>query len=104
VRIHLTGEGVGTGGGSVHFTAGPNGANGQGPVGCYTSDAGGSRTSVGVWATCYGVAADDDGSFYIDMRLAHPAGTARAVTFTVVPVGVDEGPFDGDNSRALTID
>jgi hypothetical protein len=103
VRIHLTGEGVGLGGGSVHLTGGPIGADAQGPVGCYTSDDSGDPATNGVWATCTGVAKDGDGSFYVDMRLAHPRGTARTVTFTVEPVGVDEGRFADNNSRALTI-
>jgi hypothetical protein len=103
LRVHLSGVGVGTRSGDVHLTGGPTGADAQGPVGCYTSDADGGSVTNGVWATCTGLRQDGDGSFFIDMRLDHPNGTARTVTVTVVPVGVDEGPFVDNNSRDLTL-
>jgi hypothetical protein len=37
------------------------------------------------------------------MRVAHPGTRSSTVTFTVVPVKVDEGPFTDDNSRDLTL-
>ena len=103
MRIHLTGDAVGTDGGSVHFTDGADGAGGQASVDCYTSDASGRALSNGVWATCTGLAGDADGSFFIDMRLAHPNGTARTVTITLVAVNVNEGPFGDNNSSDLTL-
>jgi hypothetical protein len=103
VRIRLSGSGVGTGSGQVHLMDGAAGADGQGPVDCYTSDADGTAVATGLWATCTGVGSDDDGSFYVDMRVAHPGTRSSTVTFTVVPVKVDEGPFTDDNSRDLTL-
>ncbi|MEP7088660.1 MAG: hypothetical protein ABI776_01025, partial [Nocardioidaceae bacterium] len=103
VRIRLSGTGVGTDPGQVHLTDGVDGADGQGVVGCYTSDATGRAVTDGTYATCTAVASAPSGGFYIDMRVARPTGASTRVTFTVLPVGVDEGAHGQNNSRDLTI-
>jgi RNA polymerase sigma factor (sigma-70 family) len=102
VRVRLSGVDVGTGSNQVRLIGGPSGADGEGPVDCYTSDANGQAVSNGLYATCTGMANDGDGSFYIDMQVSRPPGDHR-VTFTVVPVNVNEGPFGDNNSRDLTL-
>jgi RNA polymerase sigma factor (sigma-70 family) len=102
VRLRLSGDHAGLGQGQVHFTSGATGADGEGGVDCYTSDAGGASAANGLYATCTGVASST-GSFYVDTRLAHPHGTSTPVTFRVVALGVDEGHHDAENSRALTL-
>ena len=87
----------------VHFTGGPSGADGQGGIGCYTSTSTGQPVVNGLYATCTGVTRDADGSFFVDMRLAHPHGLDSNVTITVIPVGVDEGGHTANNSRSLTL-
>ena len=52
----------------------------------------------GLYATCTNVNLDADGSFYVDMQVAHPHGRDSDITFTVIPVGVDEGSHGGNNS------
>jgi hypothetical protein len=37
------------------------------------------------------------------MRVAHPHGRSSPVTFTVVPVGADEGTHGANNARSLTL-
>jgi hypothetical protein len=103
VRVRLSGAPVGTGSGQVHLTDGASGANGEGDVSCHTSDADGAAVTNGVYATCTGVRSAAGGRFYLDLRLAHPHGTDGRVTFTVLPVGVDQGTHGGNDALDATI-
>ncbi len=103
IRIRLDGAGVGLGAGQVHLTQGANGADGEGGVDCYTSDSTGASQTNGLFATCIGVATATSGSFFLDLRLAHPHGTATPVTFTLVPLGVDQGVHTGNDAVTTTV-
>jgi hypothetical protein len=103
VRLRLGGAAAGLGTGETHFTDGASGADGEGNVDCYTSDASGNAAANGLYATCTGVGTATAGAFYVDTRLAHRHLTDSQVDLTVVPVGVDEGTHGGNNSRALTV-
>jgi hypothetical protein len=102
VRFRIGGADAGTGRDQVHFTGGGSGANGQGGIGCYTSTSTGQAAANGIYATCSDVTRDADGSFFVDMRLAHPHGSTSNVTITVIPVGVDESD-ETNNTRSLTL-
>jgi hypothetical protein len=99
----LSGPAVGTGATGVHLTDGAAGADGEGTVGCFTSDAAGTAVTNGLYATCTGVRTAPGGRFFVALRVAHVHGTGAVVTVTVVAVGVDEGRHLSDNSRDLTI-
>jgi hypothetical protein len=102
LRLRLSGGTVGTGPGQVHLSDGPLGADGEGDVECHVSDATGRGVVNGDWATCTRVEAANSGRLFVDLRVAHPRGP-RPVTFTVVPVGADEGPHGTNNSRTLSL-
>ena len=103
VRLQLSGADAGTSASQVHLTAGASGADGEGPVDCYTSNASGQAQANGLYATCDNVNQDTDGSFFVDMRLAHPLGRTSHVTVTVIPVGVDQGGHSDNDSLGLTL-
>jgi hypothetical protein len=103
LRLRLGGAAAGLGTGETHFTQGASGADGEGNVDCYTSDASGNATTDGLYATCTGVGSATSGAFYVDTRLAHRHNSDNPVVVTVVPVGVDEGTHGANNSRALTV-
>ena len=103
IRIRISGAAVGTGNGQVHLTDGVSGADGEQGVDCYTSDVTGKGLADGVYATCTGISTATNGAFFVDMRLAHPHGTNSDVTFTVLPVGVDERARTANNARVLTV-
>jgi hypothetical protein len=103
VRLGLSGDLVGLDAGQVHLTGGDAGAVAGAPVTCTTTSADGSPAADGVWATCTGVAGAPDGRFSVTMQVAHPSGTASDVTFSVLPLGVDEGSHTGNDARTLTI-
>jgi hypothetical protein len=103
VRVRLSGPAVGLGAGQVHLTDGQEGADAEGLVTCTTTDATGTRLADGVYATCTRVDEAVDGHFQIVMRVAHPHGTPSVVTFTILPLGLDEGGHTGNDSRSLTI-
>ncbi len=103
VRLQLSGADAGTSASQVHVTAGASGADGEGPVDCYTSNASGQAQANGLYATCDNVNQDADGSFFVDMRLAHPLGRTSHVTVTVIPVGVDQGGHGDNDSLGLTL-
>jgi hypothetical protein len=103
LRLRLTGADVGLEAGQVHLTDGGNGADGQGTVDCYASDASGNAVAEGTYATCVRVTTATTGRFYVDLRLAHRHGTPSDVRFTVLPVGVPEDGDTANNSRLLTI-
>ena len=42
------------------------------------------------------------GRFYVDLRLAHPHGARRSVTFSALAPGVDQGPHTLNDARDLT--
>ena len=103
MRLELSGAAAGTDTGKVHFTSGASGADGEGNVDCFTSNASGNAVTNGLYATCTGVTGAKAGAFYVDTRLAHPSGTASQVVVTVIPVDVDEGSHRANNSGALTL-
>ena len=103
VRLRLSGADAGTGANQVHLTAGADGADGQGAVDCYTSNAAGQAQANGLYATCDNVNLDADGSFFVDMQVAHQHGRTSNVIFTVIPVGVDEGGHGDNDSLALAL-
>jgi hypothetical protein len=103
VRLHLSGTGVGLGTGKVHLSTGAAGADGEGGVDCYTSDSTGRAMAEGVDLTCTRVTSASAGSFFIDTRLAHPHLSSRTVTYTIVPVGIDQGPHAANDSRDITV-
>jgi hypothetical protein len=104
LRFRLAGADAGLGSNQVHFTEGYDGADGQGIVSCYTSDADGKLQRDGLYATCTQLARDSDGAFWVDLRLAHQHGRTSDVTLELVPLGVDEGAHGSNNSRALSLD
>ena len=101
VRFRLGGVDAGTGLNQVHFTLGDDGADGEGPIDCYTSNSTGGRVLNGLYATCTGVQKDADGSFDVDMRLWHQHGRTSNVTMTVIPVGVEQAT--GNDTRSFTL-
>ncbi len=101
VRFRIGGADAGTGLTQVHFTLGDDGADGEGPIDCYTSNSTGGHVLDGLYATCTGVQKDADGSFFVDMRLWHPHGRTSNVTMTVLPVGVEQAT--GNDSRSFTL-
>jgi len=103
MRLRLGGTDAGLGTTQVHFTGGAEGADGEGIVTCYTSDANGQKATNGLYATCSGMQNDTNGSFWVDVRLSHQHGRTSNVTLDVVPLGVDEGTHGGNNSSALTL-
>ena len=70
---------------------------------CYTSNAAGQAQANGLYATCDNVNLDADGSFFVDMQVAHEHGRTSNVIFTVIPVGVDEGGHGDNDSLALAL-
>ena len=103
MRVRLSGPGVGLGAGQAHLVDAQHGVNGEAEVTCITSDADGRPLTQGVWGTCTKVDQDDDGHFFIDLRVAQARGTRAPVTFTLVPVGVDEAGRLANNSRSRDI-
>jgi hypothetical protein len=101
VRLHLSGPDVGLTG--LRFTAGADGADGEGDVDCYTSSATGGPLTDGADATCTGVQSGRNGSFHVDTRVARLPMTSTDATFTVVPVGVDQGSHGANDSRTITV-
>ena len=73
VRVRLGGADAGMGLTQVHFTAGDDGADGEGPIDCYTSNSTGRAVLDGLYATCTSVRTDADGSFFVDMKAVAPA-------------------------------
>ncbi len=103
VRVRLSGGAVGLGADQVHLTDGVSGADGEGAVDCYTSDASGRGVNDGVYATCTGITRALRGSFYIDLRLEHPHGRTSAVDVTVVPLDVDQGGHTANDTRTVRV-
>jgi hypothetical protein len=101
VRLHLTGPDVGIA--RLRFTTGANGADGEGPVDCFTSDSTGRAETDDVYVTCTGVANARAGRFFVDTRVARLPLASSVVTFTVVPVDADEGAHGANNSRSVTL-
>jgi RNA polymerase sigma factor (sigma-70 family) len=88
----------------VGLTDGAEGADGEGDVDCYTSDADGTAAQESQFATCTNVRIAPNGRFYVDMRVTRPLGGVRTpVTFAVQGVGVDEDGKTANNTKTLTI-
>ncbi len=99
VRLHLTGADVGPTG--LRFTTGAAGADGEGSVTCFTSDASGRARADDVYVTCTGTARTS--SFYVDTRVARMPLRSSVVVVTVIPVGADEGAHAANDSRGITL-
>ena len=100
-RIRVSGPSVADG--TVYFTDGKSGADGEGDVNCRTTDASGAPEETSAFVSCSGVAGAPHGGFFIHMRLAHPHGRSSLVTFTLLPLGLDQGAHDGNDSGELTL-
>jgi hypothetical protein len=87
----------------VRFTGGASGADGEGDVDCFTSEADGTPADEDSFATCTGVRSARAGEFFVDMRASHPHGDPTPVTFTVEAVDADEAGRTGNNVRSVEI-
>jgi len=102
LRIRVSGGPVTDG--SVHFTDGASGADGQDDVNCRTTHESGAPNENDTYVECTGVETAPDGAFFVDLRLVHPHRTSSPVTFTLLPLHVDQGPRADDDSLGLTLD
>jgi hypothetical protein len=97
VVFTLAGEGTGPGRDQVRFVEGADGASGEGSVDCVVP----SPTTV----ACTGASMDDDGAFFVDMDVFHPAGQpARTVSITVdAPEAEEPEASRQNNTRFVTV-
>jgi hypothetical protein len=95
-RVVFTLTGEGTGPDQVRFVQGADGATGEGGVDCAATP-----TTV----TCTGASTDQDGAFFVDMLIFHPAGQpARTVSITVdAPDAGEPEASRGNNTRSVTV-